>query len=342
MSFGLCASARAIAARCACPPDSVSARWPPSLFDADLAQQLARHRQFFGRQAAERGPPACGGGRAFRSRHWRARCGAGPDWRAGTPSPAPAAPCAAPRRSIARDPGRRPAPRLRSDPGAARRSAAVSSCRCRCCRGSSPIRRRAQSDRRRRAPACRSGSACADRERRAAFRRPAPLRREPRSQLAEIDFQGRHQIADLVEGAVDLRDGLQRRVFVGGEELLVVFGQLVQVERREDLGEPRLERRIEVAADRDRIDRDRLRLPQRDIGLVVILVVQPGAGDLFAVEFARQDLVIAQRLERGGVAAGVDRLDVGVRVDAVLAQAEGRKQMARGRGRDRKRRRTCP
>ena len=46
------------------------------LLDADLAQQVARQRHFLA-PAGRRAPSTvCGGGRASRSPHWRARCGA--------------------------------------------------------------------------------------------------------------------------------------------------------------------------------------------------------------------------------------------------------------------------
>lgn len=52
--------------------------------------------------------------------------------------------------------------------------------------------------------------------------------------------------------------------------------------------------------------------------------------ELLAVKLAGIDLVIIDRFERGGVAAGIDSFDVLVRIDPGFAQAISREQVSRG------------
>jgi len=126
------------------------------------------------------------------------------------------------------------------------------------------------------------------------------------AQLLKIDIQSLHQIADAIIGLIGLRHEL--RDSCAYHDFAIGGIEACQVEMLQHIREFLLECLGQIAAHRDRIGWNRIGLPQENQVPVFVMAALRRRFELLAVQFAGIDLVIIDGLERGRVAAGIDRL----------------------------------
>ena len=142
------------------------------------------------------------------------------------------------------------------------------------------------------------------------------------AQLFEVDVERFDEVADAVIGAVGLR--YQPSYARADHYLAIRRVKRRKIEILQHLDHLVLEIRGQVAADRERVGRDRVRLPQEDQVAIIIVAALLGGFELLAVELTGIDLVVVKRLKRRGMAPGKDSADILVGVEPGLAQSVGR------------------
>ena len=151
------------------------------------------------------------------------------------------------------------------------------------------------------------------------------------AQLFEVDVERLYQVADTVIGTVGLR--YQPRYAGADHDLAIRWVERRKIEILQHFGHPRLKSHGKVAAHRERVRWNRVRLPQENQIAILVVAALRGGFELLAVQLAGIDFMVVERFERRGMAARKDRADVFVGVEPGLAQPIGWEQMARGRGR---------
>src|SRR5271166_205314 len=116
------------------------------------------------------------------------------------------------------------------------------------------------------------------------------------AQLFKVDVERLDEVADAVIRAVGLRH--QPSYARADHNLAIRRVEYRKVEILQHLDYPLLEICTQVAAHRERVGRDRVRLPQEHQIAIVVVAALFGGFKLLAVELAGVDLVVVKRLER--------------------------------------------